>query len=213
MQDRHVLKDVSPAGNVGRRPTVVVALVSLLGLLSSGGCVSTAYISSSTDPACRLSKSDKIYVMKDTSVPIAQRKLRDLVAEEMGKAGFTLASLQDADYALYVSQAQETSDITGVLPVPTTSTTYGTFGGRSYVGRTHSTAYVPYSKSFTAKGLFANLYRVRDLADGKPTTVWEGYVGAEESDFDRYTRALVNQLLQHFGSDYAEHTPINTSYK
>lgn len=44
-------------------------------------------------------------------------------------------------------------------------------------------------------------------------TVWEGYIGAKDTTFDQYARSLIHEPLQHFGTDYSQHTRIDTKYE
>jgi hypothetical protein len=114
---------------------------------------------------------------------------------------------------LIISTDEKTSQITGSLPVIQTAKVSGYVGSTPYSGKSRYTTYVPYTESYRVKKLYANLYSVADIQQQKFMTVWEGYIGAADDEFERYKRSLIHELLKHFGENYQEHTPIDYSYE
>ena len=184
----------------------------VLSLLALSGCA-TAYISSETDPRYNISPTIKVGILTPDSATIEERKVAGVFEEETRKSGFNIVGLQQADYVLMISTDAKSSKISGSLPIPQTTSVSGNVGTTPYSGTASYTTWVPYTQNYRVKTLYATLYAVADIQNEKFMSVWEGYIGAEDKDFDRYTRSLIHELLKHFGGNYQKHTPINYSYK
>ena len=106
----------------------------------------------------------------------------------------------------------KTSQINSTLFLPSTSTTSGYIGNTYYSGSTKSTSAVPYSYNYTVKKIYLDLYAVEDVKNEKYITVWEGYIGAGQKEYQTYSRAIIKSLLDKFGTNYEAHTPIDIYY-
>jgi hypothetical protein len=188
--------------------TLLTAIATVL-----AGCATTAYISSETDPRYTIAKNDPIHVLIPDQSTIAERTVAGIVEDEIRKDGFNVVPRDHAEYILLISLDEKTSRISGSLPLTQTARTSGSVGTTPYSGSTTYTTWMPYSYNYRVKKLYASLYAVRDIKKEKIMSVWEGYIGAEDKEFDRYTRSLIHEMLKHFGGSYGAHTPIDWTYK
>ncbi len=191
-------------------------LFQILILLVTIGCAPSIYISSELDPSYKISKTDKIAIFLKKDSSIGERKFLALLRNELQKAGFNIVDRDQSEYVLVFALDQNTSKIQRSRPVSTTSETKGTvggIGGVSYKEKTTSTKYVPYSYDYTVKKLYLHLFAEEDISNHKLITIWEGYLGAGEATYAKYTNACVRKLLEYFGTDYKAHTQISTNYR
>lgn len=184
-------------------------IVIVMTFILSSCAAKTAYISSQTDPAYSPRKTDPIFLLVPDNAPIESRNFSAFLAREMQAAGFNMVTrLNESRYVLLVNSGQKTSQINSTLFIPKTQTTSGYVGNTYYSGQTTSTTAVPYSRDYTVHKVWLNLYSTSDAMDGRYRTAWEGYIGAEASEFRSQSREIVHLLLNVFGKNYQAHTPI-----
>ena len=175
-----------------------------------GGCTTTAYISSLTDPNYSVVKTDPIYIMLKSEASIPDRQFYSFLKSKMVANGFNIVEfVSESKYILLFQRGSKTSQINSTLSLPSTSTTSGYVGNTYYSGKTTSTQEVPYSYNYTVKKIYLNLYAAVDVEKGKYFTVWEGYIGAGANEYKSYSGAILKELLDVFGTNYEAHTPIN----
>lgn len=184
-------------------------LIVLIALSLSACATSSAYISSLTDPAYNPSKTDPIFLLIPDSASIEDRQFSAFLLSEMRAAGFTMSqTLLDSRYVLLFQSGQNTSQINSTLFLPQTQTTSGYVGNTYYSGTTTSTTAIPYTSNYTVHKIWLKLYSTSDVLDEKYRTAWEGYIGAEASEFQKQSREILRLLLDVFGTNYQAHTPI-----
>jgi len=156
-----------------------------------------------------------VFVSSEES--IATRKLKPLIESELSSLGLRLNEAHP-DYVLGYFTETKNYTSSGVMPMPQTSTTQGNLGTPGAIGTipysqtTRSTAYIPYNKRYQLTKMWLKLHRKSDLRANNFMAIWEGYIGADKEDFDRYTASLIHEVLKHFGSDYAKHTTIDRTF-
>ncbi|HPB01148.1 MAG TPA: hypothetical protein PLS75_09630 [Candidatus Marinimicrobia bacterium] len=177
------------------------------------GCMTTAYISSLTDTRYAPVKTDPIFILIADNASITDRQFYTFLKNEMILNGFNIVDEAPiARYFLLFQTDSKTSQINSTLFLPSTSTTSGYIGNTYYSGSTKSTSAVPYSYNYTVKKIYLDLYAVEDVKNEKYITVWEGYIGAGQKEYQTYSRAIIKSLLDKFGTNYEAHTPIDIYY-
>jgi len=127
----------------------------------------------------------------------------------MERLGFKFIYSKEADYLLIAEMDEKSSTVSGVLPMPTTSQTSGMDGSTYYSGTTSSTAYLPYTRSYTIKKIYLTLFDFKKYVnEGKTIRVWEGYIGADKKDYEQNVQDCLYTLLQYFGTDFEGHINI-----
>lgn len=188
-------------------PFRLFVVLAVLGLTACA--TKTAYISSVTDPAYSPRKSDPIYLLIPDGTSIEDRQFSAFVLNEMRAAGFTMVpSLIKSRYVLLLRSDEKTSQINSTLFMPQTSSTSGYIGNTYFTGRTTSTIAVPYTRSYTVHKTWLQLYSTSDLIKKKYQTAWEGYIGADASDFKEQSAEILHLLLDVFGKNYEAHAKI-----
>ena len=190
-----------------KRITIVLILIIFF-----SGCVSTVYVSSITDQNYSPKKIDPIYIILDEDARISERQFYTILKEEMLKNEFNVVdNINQAKYYLLFNTDTNTSKINSTLYFPSTSTTSGYVGNTYYSGTTTTTNAIPYSYNYTVEKIYLDLY-VKDPKVNKYFTVWEGYIGAEKDDYEKYTRAVLKCLLDVFGTNFADEQYIDMTY-
>ena len=189
------------------------SLLLIMIALFLGGCATTAYISSLTDPHYAPVKTDPIYILLTNEASISDRQFYSLLKSEMVDNGFNIVDdISKSKYILLFQTGSKTSKINSTLFLPSRSTTSGYVGNTYYSGTTTSTQAIPYNYNYTVKKIYLDLYATVDVKNKKYMTVWEGYIGAGGKKYKSYSRAIIKKLLDVFGANYEEHTPININY-
>ena len=196
---------------------LIYALGSLVLMMFFSGCATTtAYISSVNDlgQSKRTYEGNSVCVSSsDKIMSIEQRETKRLIEDTMSRMGFEVKkSFNDADYFLLFDSDKETSKISSSSPVTNTAVTNIYSGGESASATTTYTSQVPYSYDYTVAKICTYLLPTINLKPlkplGKAEYIWEGYIGVESDVMDKNKAALIEQLFEKMGEDYAKHTNV-----
>ena len=119
---------------------------------------------------------------------------RALLEHGLSEAGSEAA----ADLIIFYDTLYWTSQETGTLALPTTTSTVGRVGGVDYSSTAWGTSFIPYSRAISGRSIW--LYALRSTG-GNTQVMWKGYIGCEDHYFDRedlrdlYFAHLVEMLL------------------
>lgn len=190
----------------------IFALCFLFLVVFFSGCATTAYISSVNDlgQSKRTYEGDSVHVKSSEKImSIDHRETKRLIEDTMSRMGFEIKNSNDAHYLLVFGSEQKTSQMSGSRPVTNTAVTNVYSGGTSTLATTSYTSYVPYSYDYTVAKLYTYLMPTRSLKPLDETEIiWQGYIGAESSVMDKNKAALIDQLFEKIGEDYAQHTYV-----
>ena len=190
-----------------------IFLLIMMILFLVGCATRTAYISSLTDPRYSPVKTDPIHILLTDKASISDRQFYSFLKKEMITNGFNIVENRTmAKYLLLFETGSKTSKMNSTLFLPSTSNTSGYVGNTYYSGSTTSTQAIPYSYNYTVEKIYLDLYAVKDVKNKKYMTVWEGYIGAGAKEYVSYSRAILKNLFDVFGTNYEAHTPIDTKY-
>ena len=191
---------------------LIYALCSLVFVMFFTGCATTAYISSVNDlgQSKRTYEGDSVYVTSsDKIMSIEQRETKRLIEDTMSRMGFEIKKSNDADYFLLFGSYEKTSEMSGTRPVTNTAVTNVYSGGKSALATTTYTSQVPYSYDYTVASLYTSLMPTKNLKPlDQVEIIWQGYIGVESYVMDKNKAALIEQLFEKMGEDYAKHTNV-----
>ncbi len=150
-------------------------------------------------------------VFVDEQYSLEDRRLGTLLAEQLRKVGLVVVPVPECDLVIAYSTRELTSRIDTTTPVSTPSTTLGNIGEFAYWQTHYSTTWVPTSYDYTVKGVWLRAYVMSDVRTGRANTVWEGYIGGDEAEFEKDPAGFVGTLVAYFGRDHKGRTRLTRS--
>lgn len=169
--------------------TRTIAAAVVLALLAAlAGCIQrTVYISTQGNPAYAPLKQDPILVALARDATDDDRRFMEFLKSQMQQAGFVLAdNALDAKYLLMFETGTRTRS-TGV------------------------SASAPTAGGYTVRSIKLELYAMEDVLRRNHITAWEGYAGAGESDYLRFSGEILRALLDAYGTSQQSYTPIDAA--
>ena len=178
-------------------------LAFIIALLFITGCAPSIYIHSQIDQEYNFSSGGGIFVILPDYATLTDKNFHTLLTSELHRQGLKVPNdVANAELILTFSLGEKTSTIDSWLTLPASVRTTGEIDGIRYQETTVGTKTIPYSYDFTVQGIFLSLYSIESIRKGTFIPVWEGYIGAEKKDYDKYPELCVRKLLEYYGQNF-----------
>lgn len=186
------------------------ALLLIIALLFLNGCAPSIYIHSQIDPGYDFSSGGGIFAVLSDYATLTDKNFYTLLVSELRRQGLNVVNdVVNAELILTFFLGEKTSTIDTWLTLPASVRTTGDIGGIRYQETTVGTKTIPYSYDFTVQGIYLSLYDIKSIRKGIFIPVWEGFIGAEKKDYDKYPELCVRKLLEYYGSNFRGHPRID----
>ena len=177
-------------------------------------CATTAYYTAQTDPQITFDKQEPLTIILEETPSVTDKKFGLLLGELLVENGFYINgfNMQVAKTKCYIAFSINTSSSQHTRSYTTydynSSVTYipGTFTGSSFnPGRTiTTTTTTPNTKVYTVtsvrKKVSVGVY-CKD-SQNRNSQIWFGAVGADISNYEKYEKNIIQNLIQLIGKDF-----------